>query len=343
MPPNKKIAVFGAYGHTGRFIVAELQLRGWIPVLCGRDAARLQALSHEKGGLEVRAASVADAASLDQAVSGVAAIIHAAGPFSITAAPLMEAALRTKTPYIDVVAEPEIAAAAFQNYDGRAGEAGIIMAPASGFYGTLGSLLATAALRDWPDADEITLAFALSSWKPTQGTRITIEVAEERRGGKRLVFSNGQLSLHEGKAAQTEWVFPAPVGRQTVVEEFTTADSVTLSKYVKFGRIRELMTVAALGDLCDPDTSPPPGVDASGRSAQRFMVEAVVRRGKDERRATVSGQDIYAITAPIAVEATERVIANQRHLSGVLSAGQISDAADFLRALAPQHLKLTLQ
>ncbi|SFU49533.1 Saccharopine dehydrogenase NADP binding domain-containing protein [Polaromonas sp. YR568] len=343
MTSNKKITVFGAYGHTGRFIIAQLQQRGWIPVLSGRDTARLQALSREKGGLEVRAASLTDASSLDHAVSGVAAVINAAGPFSLTAAPLMEAALRMKTPYIDVVAEPEIAAAAFQHYDSRAREAGIIIAPASAFYGALGSLLATAAMRDWPDADEITLAFALSSWKPTRGTRITIEVAEERRGGKRLVFSNGQLSLHEGSAARTEWVFPAPVGRQTVVEEFTTADSVALSRYVKFTHIREVMTLAPLGDLSDPDTAPPPSVDASGRSAQRFMVEAVIRRGKDERRATVSGQDIYAITAPIAVEAAERVIANKRHLSGVLSAGQISDAADFLHTLAPLHLKLNFQ
>jgi uncharacterized membrane protein len=123
------------------------------------------------------------------------------------------------------------------------------------------------------------------------------------------------LSLHAGSAAQSEWTFSAPVGRQTVVEEFTTADSVTLSRYVKFGHIREVMTLAPLGDLSDPDTAPPPSVDASGRSAQRFLVEAVVRRGKDERRATVSGQDIYAITAPLAVEATERVIANKRDLS----------------------------
>ncbi len=342
MTRNRKIAVFGAYGHTGRFIVAELLKRGWTPVLSGRDTRKLQVLSAESGGLEIRPASLTDAASLDQAVNEVAAVINAAGPFSVTAAPLMDAALRMRTPYIDVVAEPEIAAAAFQNYDVRAREAGIIIAPASAFYGTLGSLLATAALRDWPDADEITLAFALSSWKPTLGTRITIEVAEERRGGKRLVFSNGQLSLHEGSAAQTEWTFPAPVGRQIVVEEFTTADSVTLSRHVKFGHIREVMTLAPLGDLSDQDTSPPPSVDASGRSAQRFLVEAVVRRGKDERRATVSGQDIYAITAPIVVEATERVIANQRGLSGVLSAGQISGAADFLHALAPLHLKLNL-
>ena len=34
---NQKIAVFGAYGHTGKFVVAELVKRGWSPVLIGRN------------------------------------------------------------------------------------------------------------------------------------------------------------------------------------------------------------------------------------------------------------------------------------------------------------------
>jgi short subunit dehydrogenase-like uncharacterized protein len=38
---NRVIAVFGAYGHTARFVVAELGERGWTPVLSGRDAAKL--------------------------------------------------------------------------------------------------------------------------------------------------------------------------------------------------------------------------------------------------------------------------------------------------------------
>ncbi|MEU7900623.1 hypothetical protein AB0B45_48325 [Nonomuraea sp. NPDC049152] len=31
------VTVFGAYGHTGRFAVAELLERGFVPVLAGRD------------------------------------------------------------------------------------------------------------------------------------------------------------------------------------------------------------------------------------------------------------------------------------------------------------------
>ena len=41
--------VYGATGHTGRFVVAELLERGFTPVLSGRDGARLESLAAEWG------------------------------------------------------------------------------------------------------------------------------------------------------------------------------------------------------------------------------------------------------------------------------------------------------
>ena len=41
---NQTVAVFGAYGHTGRFVVSELVRRGWTPIASGRDASKLNAL-----------------------------------------------------------------------------------------------------------------------------------------------------------------------------------------------------------------------------------------------------------------------------------------------------------
>ena len=39
---NRIVTVFGAYGHTGRFVVRELLKRGFTPILSGRDAAKLK-------------------------------------------------------------------------------------------------------------------------------------------------------------------------------------------------------------------------------------------------------------------------------------------------------------
>src|SRR5262245_22581460 len=98
----KRATVFGAYGHTGSFVVAELHRRGWVPVLSGRDHGRLTAAAHRHGLTEVRVASIDDPASLDAAVSGSQVVINCAGPFIDTAIPIVEAAIRSRVHYLDV-------------------------------------------------------------------------------------------------------------------------------------------------------------------------------------------------------------------------------------------------
>ena len=87
------VVVVGASGHTGRFVVAELERRAMKALLVGRDVANLPKLASEHPGFEVRVASMEDASSLDQALAGGSLIIHCAGPFADTAEPVIKAAL----------------------------------------------------------------------------------------------------------------------------------------------------------------------------------------------------------------------------------------------------------
>jgi hypothetical protein len=59
-----------------------------------------------------------------------------------------------------------------------------------------------------------------------------------------------------------------------------------------------------------------------------------VRSGDARRRVVARGQDIYAVTAPLAVEAVHRVLTGRTRTTGVASAGEIFDAPDFPRALS---------
>jgi short subunit dehydrogenase-like uncharacterized protein len=145
MTANATVTVFGAYGHTGRFVIAELRKRGWTPILSGREPAKLNAIA--TSGELIRPATVEDPASLDRALAGSAAVINCAGPFAVTATPVIEAALRVRIPYLDVAAEVEVAAISFEQYGNRARGAGIALLPAVAFYGGLGDLLVTAAWR----------------------------------------------------------------------------------------------------------------------------------------------------------------------------------------------------
>lgn len=342
MGSGQMVAVFGAYGHTGRFVVAHLRERGFVPALSGRDAGKLRALAASCPGLEARTASVDDPASLDRALAGATAVINCAGPFATTAAPVIEAALRSRIPYVDVAAEIEANLDTFAHFADRARAAGVAVVPAMAFYGGLGDLLATAAMGDWTVADEAHVAYGLSSWHPTEGTRAAGKVSGERRNGRRVRYTNGRLEYHDDTLPTLKWPFPDPMGSRTVIGEFTMADVVTIPSHLAVPEVRTYMTTEAAGDLVAPDTPAPTAVDERGRSAQTFLVDVVVRSGDAERRAVARGQDIYAVTAPLAVEAVDRILTGRTRTAGVASAGEIFDAPDFLRALS-SHISLELR
>ncbi len=233
MGTERTVAVFGAYGHTGRFVVAELRARGLRPVLVGRDPNKLKALAYgmEPYGTgpsgttaygteeratgtyttppDVRTASAHDPASIDRALAGAAAVINCAGPFATTAAPVIEAALRAGVPYVDVAAEIEANLDTFAHYAERARESGASIVPAMAFFGGLGDLLATAAMGDWATADEAHIAYGLSSWHPTAGTRTAGAVSRERRGhGRRIRYTGGRLEHRDD--ARPPWSGASP-------------------------------------------------------------------------------------------------------------------------------------
>jgi short subunit dehydrogenase-like uncharacterized protein len=337
------IVVFGASGHTGRFIVAELRRRGRAMVLAGRDAGALRELADgESSGTrtDVRVASAEDAASLDGALAGAAAVINCAGPFLDTAAPVAEAALRERIHYLDVSAEQTVTLDTFARYVTCARERGVVVAPSMGFYGALGDLLATSALGDWPTADEVRIGIALDGWRPTLGTRRTVQ----RNAGRHVVLANGRFEPFPSVPQEVTWTFAPPLGAQQV-RELAPADQVTIAHHLRVPEVREYMTLAPLRDLGDPDTPPPVAADASGRSAQTVLVEAVVRCGNVERHASAAGRDIYAVTAPIVVEAATRLIDERvagGRAAGVFAPGELFDAVDFLQSLTPGPLTLSL-
>lgn len=337
---RKNATVYGAYGHTGRFVVAELVKRGWAPILAGRDQGKLTALGADFPGLTVQVATTDDREALDRAIAGSSAIINCAGPFAETAPALVEAAIRAGIHYFDVAAEIEANLDTLGNYGDRAREAGIVVLPAMAFFGGLGDLLATALVDEWPSVDQISIAYGLSNWHPTKGTRAAGQVSRQRRGGRRITFANGRLEYRDDLPPPGEWAFPEPLGLQRVATEFTMADAVTILHHIPVSRLESFMTAAAVGDLIDPETAPPLAADDSGRSAQTFVVDVVVRSNGEVRRASASGRDIYAVSAPLVVEALGRILDGRPKSAGVYTAGEIFDARDFLQSLSPQHLIL---
>jgi hypothetical protein len=118
------------------------------------------------------------------------------------------------------------------------------------------------------------------------------------------------------------------------------ADSATIPTHLDTPEISTYMSANALDDLQAADPSGPVAVDERGRSAQTFLVEVVAQSGAAERRAVASGQDIYAVTAPLVVEAAARILDGAGDTAGVASIAARFDARDFLGSLSPEHLRL---
>jgi short subunit dehydrogenase-like uncharacterized protein len=327
------IAVLGATGYTGSFIVHELRQRGIRPVVVGRDQAKLAA-AFSAGHVEARVAAIDDAAGLDRALAGVDAVINCVGPFLDTAQPVIEAALRARIHYFDLTAEQMSALATLDTFDQQARERGVVVAPAVGFYGALGDLLATTAMGDWPQADEIAVRIALDHWWPTNATRRT----GARNTFPRLVLVDGVLTpLHPTPPAP--WDFGAPFGTLDLVA-LPLTEVVLIARHLAVRAVHTSINEAPLRDLRDPSTPPPSAADASGRSSQQFTLDVTVRRGASERRAIAQGRDIYAVSAPLIVEAAERICNGEGATTGARPLGALLDAPSILRALTPEHLTL---
>ncbi len=332
---KNNVLVYGAYGHTGRFVVAELLRRGLLPILSGRDAAALQELRRQWPYLQVRVAGVDDSRSLEAAVRGVSAVLNCAGPFLDTALPLATAAVSAGAHYLDVAAEQAAVQEVYRAHEELAWPNDVAVLPAMAFYGGLADLLATAAVAPWGAADEITIVIGLDRWWPTKGTRTT----GRRNTATRLVIEGGELVPVTGDAPVRNWNFPAPLGPQTVVRA-PFAEIITLARHLKAARVQTYLATVALDDIRDPSTPAPQAADGTGRSAQRFVVDVVARRGQQRRRIAASGRDIYAVTAPLLVEAVQRLLDGRATIQGAAAPGETFAAADFLTALDPEHLTL---
>lgn len=294
-------------------------------------------MSEHVAGALVRAATVEDADSLDAMLDGIRAVVNCAGPFLDTASPLVEAALRARVHYLDLTAEQESARQTFERYGKLSQSAGVVILPAVAFYGGLADLLATAAAGEWDVVDKVEVAVALDSWHPTDGTRRT----GTRNTFPRRVILDGRLTDLPAPPPTRRWSFAEPFGDQEVVAT-PLSEIITIHSHLRAEEVHSFMNRTPLRDLANPATPAPTAADEAGRSAQLFVVEVVVRRDDEVRRAMAHGRDIYAVTAPLIGEALDRVAEDRVQGPGVWSAGAAFDAADFLHALPRDALALEL-
>lgn len=164
------LLVYGANGYTGELIAHEATRQGLRPVLAGRDAGRLAPLAAELG-LEARVFGLDDPAALRRGLDGVAVVLHCAGPFSVTAAPMLAACIGARAHYLDITGEIDVFESAWAR-DATARAAGVLLCPGVGFDVVPTDCVAAALKQALPDATHLALGFA-GSFRMSRGTAAT--------------------------------------------------------------------------------------------------------------------------------------------------------------------------
>lgn len=149
--------IYGANGYTGELIVREAVKRGMKPIIAGRTARKIAPLSG-KFGLEARAFSLEDPDGIDSALKGIDAVLHCAGPFSLTSAPMVAACLRKEIHYLDITGEIAVFEAMAKR-DEAAKDAGVMIMPGVGFDVVPSDCLALHLKERLPSATRLQLAF----------------------------------------------------------------------------------------------------------------------------------------------------------------------------------------
>lgn len=226
--------IYGANGYTGRLLVEEAVKRGLRPVLAGRSLAKVEEVARPHG-LEARAANLDDAAALRELVRGHALVLHAAGPFRFTSAPMVEACLAERASYLDITGEISVFASVFAR-DADARQAGVGLMPGVGFDVVPTDCLARYVAERVPGATDLELAFAGLGGVSTGTARSMLESAGEggfvRRGGALQKWPIGRGAHQVRFSDRARWVVPIPWGdletayRTTRIPNITTCAAI---------------------------------------------------------------------------------------------------------------------
>lgn len=149
--------IYGANGYTGGLIAREAVARGLNPILAGRNADKLAPLAAELG-LAYRAFGLEEVNAASKQLADVDGVIHCAGPFSETAAAMMEACLSARTHYLDITGEIAVFEHA-QMLSARAEEVGVVLCPGVGFDVIPTDCVAASLAQALPDASHLALGF----------------------------------------------------------------------------------------------------------------------------------------------------------------------------------------
>jgi short subunit dehydrogenase-like uncharacterized protein len=198
----KKVLVYGANGYSGRKVAERLIARGVQPIVAGRNKEAIT-LVGEQLGVESRSFSLDDSEAVATGLTGVAVVVHCAGPFSATSGPMLDACIKNHVNYLDITGEYQvIEAAAARDSDIKA--AGILAMCSVGFDVVPSDCLIAHVSKRLPSATHVDIFVRLSD----QLSPGTVSTMVEGLGLPNIVRENDKLVEKPSGALHKSVEFP---------------------------------------------------------------------------------------------------------------------------------------
>lgn len=352
------IAIYGATGYTGRLVTEELTGRGADLVLGGRSSERLERVAREHGGgAPVRTAATDDPASLRALFEDASVVINCAGPFTELGEAVVQAAIETRTHYLDSSGEQGFMRAVLEDHGEAAEQAGVAVVPGFGFDSAPGDCAARLAAEGHEPVEEVIVAYAVEDFAPSRGT---MQSALEAIAAEEIVYRDGDWTKAPGQPHRASFEFPSPTGRQPVMR-LPAGEVLTVPRHTNTARVTTLIAVgqllphagltpfAALGAPLLAGVLRTPvrrlleraigkvreGPDKAARERTAFAIVALARGSKGiAGRTVVHGRDIYGTTAAALAYGAEQMSEQGYDRSGTLPPAGAFDARGLLTHLA---------
>lgn len=236
MKNEPKWMIYGAYGYSGELIARQALEEGMRPVLAGRNREKVAALASELD-LPAQFFELSDPAAIEEQLQDVEIVLHCAGPFSHTSAPMLAACLKTKTHYLDITGEISVFEHAHAQHNAAA-EANIVVCPGVGFDVIPTDALAASLKAALPDATHLQLGFDARAGISAGTAKSSLEgLALGNRARvdghiqpKPLVYHPKEIDFGNGK----KWAMTIPWG--DVSTAFYTTEIPNIEVYVPFPR-----------------------------------------------------------------------------------------------------------
>ena len=326
--------IYGANGYTGE-LIARTCAASMKPVLAGRNAEKITALARELG-CESRVFDI-DRPQLD----GISLVLHCAGPFIHTSAPMVRACLDAGAHYLDITGEIAVFEA-IMRLDAEAKRRGVTLLPGVGFDVVPTDCVAAMLAERLPDATDLMLAFS-GGRSISAGT---LKTMIEGLGEGGAVRRDGRIArvpmLHDVReipfptrprvSMTIPWGDVSTAFHTTGIPNISVYRATSRRAVARTRRMMPILPLLALPPmkwLLKRIASRRSGPDATERGSARMEVWGrVSNRSGGEATMAITTPEAYALTVQTAISAVRRV------LSEPVQAGSLTPArrlgADFI-------------